>query len=181
MGIVNTKGKVYKEKRQWKFEAEIGLKFPNAREVAVYPWLSAENMDAYRTYFSLLSIGGMVVVSSRVAFGLEFYYDEQGDINDVNSKEAYQQYLTALVKMRYCWQKEEDRPCRIYSALAVGYGKDLAGHDDNYYGVVTKRERGFEYQAVLLGLLCGRKKARFMGELGYGSMYLVKVGLNYRF
>lgn len=194
VGIINSKGRIHKERYKWKHELQVGVKFPNAQAVAMYPWLTPENTDEYQQWASAFSLAYYMSLSEKVAIGLEAYYDE----NSYSVYEgyyllynAYRSFWTILLPFRYTWYAgaEGNGPCRWYSSLAIGYGFNLVR--EPYYYDKTVKDRsiypdwrykpGVQAQAVLLGLLYGSKKIRAVGELGYGSMYLVKAGLNYQF
>lgn len=192
VNIRNRKARQHRPPRPWRHEMQFTAKFPNARAVALQSWLNTQNLNDSRTYPTQFSLACYTTPYPKMAFGLELFYDENDNTISNGSSIVYidqRKYLTLMAHVRYSWYKGDDEhPFEWYSDCGIGYGKDF-GKGARYYGNLSEYDPvwswqydlGLQLQAVLAGCLIGKRKLRGIAELGYGTMYIFKAGLNYRF
>lgn len=192
VNIINSKGKLYKEQKKWKHELQFGVKLPNAQAVAQWTWLNRWNINDYLRSASAFSLAYYASSFDKMSFGLELFYDENEKQVWQGSSLQYEEHralITMLAHLRYCWFTGGKLDAWIwYSDLAVGYGADVTKGTDAYNAMTNNTDYsrwlygpGLQCQAVFFGFIYGRKKVRAIGELGLGSMYLIKAGINYVF
>ncbi|MNU26787.1 hypothetical protein D3C71_151660 [compost metagenome] len=193
VSIQNSKAKQHKESRSWTHEVQLALKFPNARGVSRSLWLSKYNMSDYRIFPTGASLAYYTSPRRKYSVGIELYYDvnECAAISRNMVYSVRKDMVSGLLQFRYYWNEPGDpgnKDYRLYSG--VGFGASTVqlttrGSYNDYPPeeefVDWKYKGTLQYQAVVLGMVGGLGDFRFIGELGYGTMFIVKAGVNYRF
>lgn len=194
VSIRNGKTKQHKESTHWTHEVQFAVKFPNARGVSNAPWLSKSNLSDYMTYVTSANLAYYTSPNSKYSFGIELYYDintraEIGSKNIVYS--VRKEMLSALLQFRYYWCAPGDPGSSdywLYSGAGIGASTEQFTTKNTFNNYPFEddyqdwRYKGtLQYQTVVLGMIGGLGDFRFVGELGYGTLFIVKAGVNYRF
>lgn len=194
VSLRNGKTKQYKASKHWTHEVQLALKFPNARGVSRAPWLSKTNLSDYTAYPSGANLAYYVSPGDKYAFGIELYYD--ANVRAVMGRDHMiyserKDMVSSLLQFRYYWYKPGDPGSEdfwMYSGAGIGVGNTqlvsrgnygFYPHDEDFLD--WKYKNTLQYQAVVLGMIGGLADFRFVGELGYGTLFIVKAGVNYRF
>ncbi|WP_222166883.1 hypothetical protein [Edaphocola aurantiacus] len=187
VSIRNARAQKDKGRTGWRHEVQCSAKFPNARGVSLAPWLSSRNLHTvYSNYAAGCAASYYATPPGRYAFGIDIYWD--GNVRAVERNTALyaerKEMITALLQVKYYWSVLSSSTYRLYSALGAGlsYNRYVnQSMDGLHYGDSGnwRYEGLWQYQATVLGILCGSGKFRFTGELGYGTLWLAKIGLNY--
>ena len=194
VSIKNGKTKRYKESTRWTHEVQCAMKFPNARGVSQSPWFSKANLSDYTHYFTAANLAYYASPNNKYAFGVELYYDvnERAEIDRYNIvRSIRKEMLSGLIQFRYYWYKPGDPGDEnywLYSGAGMGASTVQLTSRGNisYYPLDEdfqdwKYKSNFQYQVVVLGMIGGLANFRFVGELGYGTLFIAKAGVNYRF
>lgn len=194
VSIKNSKTRQYKESTRWTHEVQCAMKFPNARGVSQSPWFSKANLSDYTHYFTGANLAYYASPRNKYAFGVELYYDvnERAEIDPYNIvRFELKDMLSALVQFRYYWYKPGDPGDDnywLYSGAGMGAStvqitsRGVSGYYPLEEDFLDWRYKNtLQYQTVVLGIIGGLADFRFVGELGYGTLFIVKAGVNYRF
>jgi hypothetical protein len=193
VSIRNGKTKQHKDPAHWTHEVQVAVKFPSARGVSHSPWFSKANLEDFTTYFTGANLAYYASPGSKYSFGMELYYDvnKRAEIDQNNRLQSvHKDMLSALLQVRYYWYKPGDPGDEnywLYSGAGVGASTtQTIIRGISYYPLDEefqdwKYKSNFQYQVVVLGMIGGLANFRFVGELGYGTMFVVKAGVNYRF